>query len=448
MANVIIVGMQWGDEGKGKIVDLLCPAFDGVVRYQGGHNAGHTVKFRDRHFALRLIPSGILHEGMACFMGNGMVIAPDAFLEEVEQLESSGVQVKGRLIVSNRAHVLLPFHAAIDRAREDAGGRTRIGTTARGIGPAYESKASRYGLRMCDLAAPDLEDRLRVLLTRADMELSALGAETGGGAEPAKLAAHVEQCHRWSERMKPHLRDTEQELNGWIAGGRSLLFEGAQGTLLDLDHGTYPYVTSSNSTAGGACTGTGVAPTRIDGAIGVLKAYTTRVGGGPMPGELTDARGEFLRQRGNEFGTVTGRPRRCGWLDTVVARYAQLLNGIDTVALTKLDVLDDFDEIPVCVGDRVNGQLMRDLPPDRGSLESAEPVLRTFKGWKQPTAGILDEADLPPAARDYIDFIEQELAAPLTLVSTGPRREETLLRDHPVLQRLTSGHLQQVIEQR
>ena len=445
MANVIIVGMQWGDEGKGKIVDLLCPAFDGVVRYQGGHNAGHTVKFRDRHFALRLIPSGILHAEMTCVMGNGMVIAPDAFLDEVGQLEASGVEVRGRLFVSNRAHVLLPFHTALDRAREEAGGANRIGTTARGIGPAYASKASRYGLRTCDLDAPDLAERLAVLRSRAEMELAALAAPP-----LAALSADisVEQCRAWSERLAPLLRDTEQLLNGWIAGGRSLLFEGAQGTLLDLDHGTYPYVTSSNSTAGGACTGTGVPPTRIDGAIGVLKAYTTRVGGGPFPCELTDARGDFLRQRGNEFGTVTGRPRRCGWLDTVIARYARLLNGIDTIALTKLDVLDDFDEIPVCVAYRRHGQELRDLPPDRAALESAEPVLRTFKGWKRSTAGIVDEAGLPPAARDYVDFIEQELEAPVTLVSTGPRREETLLRDHPSLHRLTSGRLDRVLAQR
>jgi adenylosuccinate synthase len=448
MSNVVIVGMQWGDEGKGKIVDLLCPAFDGVVRYQGGHNAGHTVKFRDRHFALRLIPSGILHPEMACFMGNGMVIAPDAFLDELGQLSESGVQVHDRLFVSNRAHVLLPFHAAVDQAREQAGGSNRIGTTARGIGPAYESKASRYGLRTCDLDAPDLEDRLHILERRAAMELAALGAGAAAAAASPPPAVCADQCRAWAERLRPHLRDTEQLLNAWIAAGRALLFEGAQGTLLDLDHGTYPYVTSSNSTAGGACTGTGVPPSRIDGAIGVLKAYTTRVGGGPFPCELTDARGDFLRQRGNEFGTVTGRPRRCGWLDTVVARYAQLLNGIDTIALTKLDVLDDFDEIPVCVAYRLHGRELRDLPPDRRSLEAAEPILRTFKGWKRSTAGALDEADLPAAARDYIRFIEDEVGAPVTLVSTGPRREETLLRDHPTLHRLTSSRLARVLEQR
>jgi adenylosuccinate synthase len=443
MANVIIVGMQWGDEGKGKIVDLLCPAFDGVVRYQGGHNAGHTVKFRDRHFSLRLIPSGILHADMLCVMGNGMVVAPDAFLQELDQLAAAGVRFDGRLFLSNRAHVLLSCHAALDVAREEARGANRIGTTSRGIGPAYEAKASRYGLRTCDLFAPNLEELLAVQLERAGAELANLGA-----APLPPVAAYVEQCRAWAARLAPVLADTEQLLNAWIAAGKSLLFEGAQGTLLDLDHGTYPFVTSSNSTAGGACTGTGVAPTRIDGAIGVLKAYTTRVGGGPFPGELIDARGEFLRQRGNEFGTVTGRPRRCGWLDTVVARYACLLNGIDTIALTKLDVLDAFDEIPVCVGYRLGGEVVRDLPPDRWSLETAEPVLRTLKGWKTSTVGILDEAGLPPAARDYIAFIEQELAAPITLVSTGPRREETLIHSHPALLRLTSDRLAKVLEQR
>jgi adenylosuccinate synthase len=443
MANVIIVGMQWGDEGKGKIVDLLCPAFDGVVRYQGGHNAGHTVKFRDRHFSLRLIPSGILHPDMLCVMGNGMVVAPDAFLQELDQLAAAGVEFAGRLHLSTRAHVLLPCHAALDVAREEARGARRIGTTSRGIGPAYEAKASRYGLRTCDLFSPQLEELLAVQLERAQAELDNLGA---GKLPP--VGAYVEQSRAWAARLEPVLADTEQLLNSAIAAGKSLLFEGAQGTLLDLDHGTYPYVTSSNSTAGGACTGTGVAPTRIDGAIGVLKAYTTRVGGGPFPGELTDARGEFLRQRGNEFGTVTGRPRRCGWLDTVVARYARRLNGIDTIALTKLDVLDAFDEIPVCVGYRLAGRIVHDVPPDRWSLESAEPVMRTLKGWKTPTVGIVDAGELPAAARDYVDFIAQELESPISILSTGPRREETLIHSHPALVRLTSGRLGKVIEQR
>src|SRR5436305_13969101 len=288
MANAVIVGMQWGDEGKGKIVDLLCPAFDGVVRYQGGHNAGHTVRFRDRHFSLHLIPSGILHPGLLCVLGNGMVIAPDAFLAELDRLHEAGVDSTGRLFISNRAHVLLPCHSRLDQAREAARGEGKIGTTSRGIGPAYESKVARYGVRMCDLFAPDLDERLRAQVEKIRGELARLGDEEGAPAETAETdpAALAGQCRQWGERFKPRLRDTEQLLNRAIADGKSLLFEGAQGALLDIDHGTYPFVTSSSSTAGGACTGTGVPPTRIDGAIGVLKAYTTRVGGGPFASEL------------------------------------------------------------------------------------------------------------------------------------------------------------------
>lgn len=443
MANVIIVGMQWGDEGKGKIVDLLCPAFDAVVRYQGGHNAGHTVKFRDRHFSLQLIPSGILHEEMQCVMGNGMVISPEHFQGELGRLHEAGVRSEGRLFVARRAHVLLPCHAALDQAREAAQGAGKIGTTSRGIGPAYENKTSRYGLRMCDLFAPDLEDRLALQLGKIRAELSSLGSES-----VPQLSEYVDRCRAWGESLLPYLRDTEHLLHAWIDEGKSLLFEGAQGTLLDVDHGTYPYVTSSNSTSGGACTGTGVAPTRISGAIGVLKAYTTRVGGGPFPSELSGDVAEFLRQRGNEYGTVTGRPRRCGWMDTVVARYARQLNGIDVIALTKMDVLDDFDEIPVCTGYRIRGEVVREFPCDRWSLENAEPILRTFKGWKRSTVGMVENGDLPQEARDYIDFLEQEIGAPATLVSTGPRREETIVRDHPGLARLTSGRLGRVLEQR
>ena len=446
MANTVIVGMQWGDEGKGKIVDLICPAFDAVARYQGGHNAGHTVRFGDRHFSLRLIPSGILHEGMLCVLGNGMVVAPDAFLGELEELREAGVDETGRLSVSNRATVLLPLHVALDRARETARGAAAIGTTSRGIGPAYESKVARYGLRMVDLAAPDLEDRIAGALEVVGPQLAAFAAGGGGeeGGEPAETdaAALADACRGWAERLAPYLADTEHLLNGWIRDGKSLLFEGAQGTLLDIDHGTYPYVTSSSSTAGGAATGTGVPPTAIDGVVGILKAYTTRVGGGPFTTELEDDTGAFLRKRGNEFGTVTGRPRRCGWLDLVAARYAQTLNGVDGIALTKLDVLDDLAEIRVCTGYRVGGDVLRDFPADRAALEQAEPVYDTVPGWRRTTAGALDLSDLPQAARAYVARIEDELGAPVVIVSTGPRREETILRrDHPELGRLTSGRL-------
>ena len=303
MANLVVVGMQWGDEGKGKIVDLLCPAFDAVVRYQGGHNAGHTVKFGDKHFALRLIPSGILHPALPCVMGNGMVVSPEAFLEELDQLHEAGVETKGRLFVSNRAQVILPVHVELDQAREKAAGKEKVGTTGRGIGPAYEMKVARFGIRLGELTSPRLEDRLRTQLVRIEAELQSLGGGPIAGPGPVG-----DLCRIWADRLEPYLTDTEHLLHAWLAQGRSLLFEGAQGSLLDVDHGTYPFVTSSNPTAGGVCTGTGVPPTALDGVVGIVKAYTTRVGGGPFPGELTDAAGERLRKRGNEFGTVPGRP--------------------------------------------------------------------------------------------------------------------------------------------
>ncbi len=440
MANVVISGMQWGDEGKGKIVDLICPAFDLVARFQGGHNAGHTVKFGERHFALRLIPSGIVHPDMQCVLGNGMVLAPDAFFEELGELTAAGVDAGGRLWISERAQVLLPEHAALDQAREAAKDRRRIGTTARGIGPAYESKAARFGVRAVDLFASDLEPRLADLLSQIDR-----GEEAGAD----RVAALVERCRRWGQQLKPFLCDTARLLNRAVERGDCVLFEGAQGALLDVDHGTYPFVTSSSTTAGGAATGTGVPPTALSGAIGVLKAYTTRVGGGPFPTELTGDTGERLRRRGNEFGTVTGRPRRCGWFDSVAASYACMLNGIDGVALTKLDILDDLDEIPVCVGYSIGGTVTRDFPASLDALAAAEPVYETLPGWKQPTTGLLEHAELPPAAHAYVRFLESQVGAPVVMISTGPRREETILRsDSPVLERLTSGRLASVLAER
>ncbi len=437
MANTIVLGMQWGDEGKGKIVDLICPAFDGVVRFQGGHNAGHTVKFGDQHFALHLLPSGILRDGMRSVLGNGMVIHPEAFFSELDGIARAGIDVDGRLFVSDRAPLILPLHVALDAAREAARGERKIGTTARGIGPAYEAKAARSALRTGELEGADLDERLGVLHRQLAPQLRDLGAEV---AEPAELA---ELCRAWGERFRPYLADTAALLGGWIEEGRSLLFEGAQGTLLDVDHGTYPYVTSSNSTAGGACTGTGVAPSRIDGVIGVVKAYTTRVGGGPFVGELTDEVGEHLRRRGNELGTTTGRPRRCGWLDLVALRYARLLNGVDVLALTKLDVLDELDEIRVTTGYRYRGEVLRSFPASIEVLEGAEPELRTLPGWQVSTAGALALEDLPPAARSFIRLVEEEVAAPVGLISTGPRREETIVADAPALERLLGNHILQ-----
>ncbi len=430
MTNVVVVGMQWGDEGKGKIVDLLCPACDAVVRYQGGHNAGHTVKFGDRHFALHLIPSGILHPGIQCYLGNGMVIQPEAFLDELDDLERTGIVGAGRLWLSDRAHVLVLGHQALDLKREETRGEGKLGTTARGIGPAYEAKVARCGVRTCDLLRDDLEDLLRSALERVGMELERLGV-SGRDLLPETL----ERCRRVRARLEPMLCDVSVELARLFDRGGRVLFEGAQGTLLDVDHGTYPYVTSSNATAGGACTGAGVPPTRIGGVLGILKAYTTRVGGGPFPTELHDSTGDYLRQRGREFGTTTGRPRRCGWLDLVVARTAARLNGVEVIALTKLDVLDALESVPVCVAYRAGDRELREVPADARALAHAQPIYETVPGWQAETAGILEPGKLPAAARRYLEFIERETRVEIGLVSTGPRREETVLTDRPTLAR-------------
>lgn len=443
MAHTVVIGLQWGDEGKGKIVDLICPAFGAVVRYQGGHNAGHTVKYGDRHFALHLIPSGILHEGMRCVLGGGMVVSPEAFFEEVDGLAAAGVAIGDRLAVSNRAHVLLPHYAELDRRREASLGDDRIGTTARGIGPAYELKAARYGLRMADLLSTDLAGRLERQAERMAAELAHLGA---GG--PEEWLPELATVRAWVERLAPFVRDTTALLAAWRREGRSVLFEGAQGTLLDLDHGSYPYVTSSSSTAGGAAVGAGVPPTALDGVLGVLKAYTTRVGEGPFPTELHDEAGAYLRERGNEFGTTTGRPRRCGWLDLVAARYACELNGVDTIALTKLDVLDGFEEIRLCVAYRIDGAEVRRFPADAAELARAEPVLESVPGWRAETAGVLEHDALPAAARDYVARIEAEVEAPVSLVSTGPRREETIVRDNAHLTSWLGDRLEEVLAAR
>jgi adenylosuccinate synthase len=427
MSNLVIVGMQWGDEGKGKIVDLLCPAFDAVVRYQGGNNAGHTVKFEDRHFALHLVPSGILHDGMSCVLGNGMVIHPGALFEELEGLREMGIEPEGRMFISDRAHVLLPGHMARDKQLEEARGDDKIGTTARGIGPAYQSRVARVGLRMADLWAEDLTHRIEGLLEMLGQSDS--------------LDETLAACMEWREVLEPLLRNTTYLLDGWMEEGRSLLFEGAQGALLDIDHGTYPYVTSSSSTTGGAATGSGVAPSKLHGAIGILKAYTSRVGEGPFPTELFDDRGEYIRERGTEYGTTTGRPRRCGWLDLVAANYARRVNGIDSIALTKLDVLDHEVDVPVCVAYRIDGEETTEFPSDLARLARAEPVYETLPGWQANTVGLVDFDQFPEAARSYIAFIEERLGVPASLVSTGPRREETCIRRDPVLARLTNGHL-------
>ena len=441
MTNTIINGMQWGDEGKGKVIDLLCPAFDVVVRYQGGDNAGHTVRFEDRHFALHLVPSGILHPETLCVLGSGMVINPDTLFRELDGLSEAGVDFQGRLFISRRAQLILPVYPLLDQAREAAMGKSQIGTTARGIGPAYESKITRFGVRMGDLLSSSWEGRIEGQVERVGKEIEALGGEL---PDAQRVIAH---CRGWIERLRPHLAETEALLNGWITDGKHLLFEGAQGALLDVDHGTYPYVTSSNPTAGGACTGSGVPPTSIDGVIGVLKAYTTRVGGGPFATELLDPTGENLRDRGNEYGTTTGRPRRCGWLDLVAAGHARMLSGVASVALTKLDVLDELDELQVCVGYRLDGEVTESFPPSIELLEQVEPVYESLPGWQRSTVGTLKVSDLPREAQDYVAFIEDRLGASVGIISTGPRREETIVRDDEALSRLTSGRLAEIAEQ-
>jgi adenylosuccinate synthase len=428
MKNIVVIGAQWGDEGKGKVVDILAPHFDIVARYQGGHNAGHTVRIGERKFILRLIPSGILHEECLCVIGNGVVIDPQAFTQEIEELRLAGVECEGRLFVSSRSHLILPSHTALDRARESALGANGVGTTLRGIGPAYEDKAARAGVRAGDLIYADLlRDKVRRNIEQANRELVSMGAE------PLETEKATDEFIREALRLAPFVRDTSAFLNTAVDDGRAILLEGAQGTMLDLDHGTYPFVTSSSPTAGGAATGTGLAPKRITGVLGIAKAYTTRVGGGPFPTELKDEAGEYLQKRGNEYGAVTGRPRRTGWFDSVVVRYSTVINGIDAFVLTKLDVLDEFDEIKICTGYRCRGELIEDMPYGASLLAECEPVYETVQGWKTTTSAITRFADLPAKAKDYVRRIEGLVKAPVAMISTGPDRNETIIRQESVV---------------
>ena len=422
--NVAVIGAQWGDEGKGKIVDLLCEDFDVVARYQGGHNAGHTVKFQDKHFALRLIPSGIIHPDKLCLLGNGMVIDPRALLDEIEGLRKEGVRIEENLLVSDGAHCILPYHKALDLAREEAAGVAKIGTTGRGIGPAYESKVGRYGIRVADLLDPEVLKQ-KIDFTCAERNAVLSGVYHRDTHDPAKL---YDEYLRFGEILAPRIVNGTVWMNEQIRAQKKVMFEGAQGTMLDVDHGTYPFVTSSSTIAGGICSGLGVAPKHIHKVIGVGKAYTTRVGGGAYPTELENAHGEHLRKRGNEFGTVTGRPRRTGWLDLPVLRTAAILNGLDEIALTKLDVLDEFEEIPVCTSYKVRGESWATFPAFAVAHNDYQPEYRTFKGWKSSTAGVTSFDELPQEAKDYVRFIEDETETRASIISTGPRREETILR--------------------
>jgi adenylosuccinate synthase len=417
MKAIVVVGAQWGDEGKGKIVDYVAPSFDYVARYAGGHNAGHTVIFDGRRFVLQLIPCGILR-GRHAVIGSGVVVDPAALIAELDALKQAGIDVTGRLHISNRAHLILPLHRQMEKAAEAALGADRIGTTSRGIGPAYEDKMARHGLRVCDLMDETrFREKLGRLACEKDREFrAAYGEELNAGCIAEEYLAHA-------ERIRQFVTDTSLLLNDALDQGRSVLFEGAQGTMLDIDHGTYPFVTSSNATAGGACTGLGVAPTRISGVMGITKAYTTRVGSGPFPTEMPDLEAEEMRTRGNEFGAVTGRPRRCGWLDLALLRYSVQVNGISSLVVTKLDVLDAQREIQVCVGYRCKGSLLREMPAAAEDLAKVTPEYRALPGWMTSTAGVSDPARLPKAAKDYLRFMSEMLGVEIGMVSTGPERD-------------------------
>lgn len=421
MPNTVLVGAQWGDEGKGKIIDVLTRDADLVVRFQGGNNAGHTVKIDDKTYVLHLIPSGIFFEDKICIIGNGVVINPVALLDEIEDLRTKNIEVNGRLFVSDRAHVVLPFHGEIDAAREARlSAETRIGTTKRGIGPAYSDKVSRTGLRICDLTGPDAATMLETRINEANCILQALDAA------PLDVNKVRDEYLAVAEKIRPFVADTIVMIHNAVAQDKAVLFEGAQGAMLDIDYGTYPFVTSSNATAGGACTGTGMAPNRIDRVIGVIKTYTTRVGEGPFPTELDDDDGKMLAERGHEFGATTGRPRRCGWFDAVIGRYSAQINGVNYWAMTKLDVLDSFETIKICTAYEVDGKRIDSIPADVNILRRCKPVYEEWPGWMSSTSDISDWNDLPEKARTYINRLCELTGTKLGILSVGPKRSSTM----------------------
>jgi len=423
--TAVIVGAQWGDEGKGKIVDVLSENFSVVARYAGGHNAGHTVIIKGKKFILQLVPCGVLRRGCRSVIGNGVVLDPLAFLKETGALRDAGVQVDGNLFVSNRAHVILPYHRMIELASENAPGRVKIGTTSRGIGPAYEDKMGRRGLRVADLLDLKL---LKTHIENAVREKNMI-AHALFNSEPLDADKMYADYAEAAEQIAPFVRDTAVLLNEALNRGGSILFEGAQGTMLDIDHGTYPFVTSSSATSGGAVIGTGVAPNAINTVIGITKAYCTRVGEGPFPTEEKGEAGESLRKRGHEYGAVTGRPRRTGWLDLPLLRYSGMINGTNWLVVTKLDVLDELDEIPVCVGYKIDGKKTVEAPAQASGFEKIECIYKKLPGWRSSTEGITDYKKLPKAAREYLAFVEKEAGAKIGMISTGPDRGHTILLD-------------------
>ncbi len=421
MPNTVLIGAQWGDEGKGKIIDVLSDGVDMVVRFQGGNNAGHTVEIGSEKYVLHLIPSGILREGQTCVIGNGVVVDPVALLKEIDELEARGVTIAGRLFISDRAHMVCPYHGALDEAREARRSDSeKIGTTKRGIGPAYSDKVSRVGLRMGDMADSSFPEMLAVLIDEAVKVLGTLG---GRALDKNKIIGEYKGA---AARLVPYITDSVTMLNKAIKEGKSLLLEGAQGALLDIDFGTYPFVTSSNTTVGGACAGTGIAPSAIDRVIGVVKAYTTRVGSGPFPTELKDDTGEMLRREGGEFGATTGRPRRCGWFDAVVARYSAMVNGVDLWAMTKLDVLDSIETLKICIGYECDGKVYDTIPANVRVLERCKPKYEEMPGWQVSTKNVTKYEDLPANAKAYVSRLCELTGVKLGILSVGPKRTSTL----------------------
>ncbi len=422
MSVTVLVGSQWGDEGKGKVVDILSEEYKIVARYQGGANAGHTIRIGEKEFILHLIPSGILREDVTCVIGNGVVLDPEALINEMEFLRSQNINIEGRLFISHNAHLIMPYHKLLDSIKDE--GENKIGTTGKGIGPCYNDKYARRGIRIVDLLNKD------ELIKKIKLNLKEKNALLKNVYHREELDADkiIEEYLRFDELIDPYVKDTALFLNKAADDGENILFEGAQGALLDVDFGTYPYVTSSNPTAGGASTGTGLPPTKIDKVFGIVKAYTTRVGLGPFPTELNDEIGEKLRKIGAEFGATTGRPRRCGWFDAFLVKYSQTINGITEAALTKLDVLSEFDEIKVCVGYELNGKRLNTFPSDVTRLEQVKPIYETLKGWGRDISNVREYDALPSETKDYVEFLEKETGIYFSIISVGAKRSQTIFR--------------------
>jgi len=422
MTVMAVIGTQWGDEGKGKIIDLLSEDADLIARYQGGNNAGHTVVIGNDQFILHLIPSGILHKGKKCIIGSGVVVDPEALISEIEDLKKKGIQIDNNLYISKRANLIMPYHRVIDQASEKWKGQHKIGTTGKGIGQAYSDQMARAGIRMIDLMNKEIfEERLRLNLNEKNIILKEIY-----GLDPLDFNEIFDEYQRFSLVLKKYIADVEVMLREAIIQGKSILLEGAQGSMLDVNHGTYPYVTSSHPISGGACAGLGIPPSKIEKVLGVVKAYTTRVGEGPFPTELRDKTGTLLREKGGEYGATTGRPRRCGWFDAVVVKHAVWINGCDTLALTKLDILDEFKKIYICVGYKYKGKVYHEMPSEIDILANCEPLYKELDGWREPTGGITSYNKLPKKAKEYIKELSKILRSDFSIISTGSKREHTI----------------------